>query len=162
MGSKSHSSNQRGHFENIAYDRRPELLLTKLVRYFGVSVFQGQPGELHVSLQCVTFQETQFWSKLVVEKGSVSMRSCAEVCLLTLPRPNSSPTNSLQFTEATKPALMEPTSPNSYLCGHLQKKFLTAGYRCLDLLISAARGAVQLLWSLGYRVGLEMQQRCTR
>lgn len=52
MGSKSHSSHQKGHFENIGYDRSPELLLTKLVRYFGVSLFQGQPGELHFSLQC--------------------------------------------------------------------------------------------------------------
>lgn len=47
MGSKSHSSNQKGHFKNIVCDRSSELFLTKLVRYFRVSVFQGQPGELH-------------------------------------------------------------------------------------------------------------------
>lgn len=166
MRSKSQSSEQRGHFENIVHDRSPELHLPKMVRCSGVSVFQGQRGDLHFSLQWVIFHATQFRSKLVIEKCCISMRSCAKICQLC---PYGTLILQIIF-RSQKPQdlpLMEPTQSQSMFLWSPGKE---VSDQHIDLLVQPGKWfifpkAETYIWCLGYVVelfALEIQERCTR
>lgn len=137
-----------------------------MVRCFGVSGFQGQPGDLHFSLWWVIFHETQR-SKLVTEKGCVSMRNCAKVCQLSLSIPDSSPANHLQFTKALRPA---PDGAHQSQFMFLRSRGKEVSDQHIDLLVQPGKQfifpkAETYIWCLGYVVdlfALEIQERCTR
>lgn len=115
------------------------------------------------------FQETQFWSKLVVEEGCVSTRSCADVCLLPLPRSDSSPANSLQFTKATRPhqsQFMFVWSPGEEVSDRSLPTYRSAHYsQCSQGSSSASLRQKPRFgrWVIGWALfAFETQQRCSR